>query len=194
MVCTCGLAPHTRSHGKQHKRDAIYEQSSEADHRSDQRSNDQQTRNNDTIITRLLGEHGGDLSDPVPDVADERGAARTVDVQLNERADVGDDFGSTQRQPGEEPGAAELFARTPKLYLQALEYGGPYRFAGDLLLDLRDARPFAWKVHHWARPDEGGFGAYFPGFSTEEVQDYCEANAASPLCEGWASPGVHTQR
>jgi len=86
------------------------------------------------------------------------------------------------------PGAARLFAATPKLYLQVLQYAGAYRFADDLLLDLGDARPFASKLRGFEAPGEGGLGRWFPGFSAEEIADYCEANAGSPICPARAVP------
>ncbi len=86
------------------------------------------------------------------------------------------------------PGAATLFARTPKLYMQVLEYVGPYRFADDLFLELRDLRPYAQKFRPW-----DGYGTiklgFFPGFTAEEIEDYCQAKPADPLCEGRAPKG-----
>jgi hypothetical protein len=81
------------------------------------------------------------------------------------------------------PGAARLFARTPKLYLQSLEYAGPYRFGDDLLLDLADLRPFAAKLRPFAPPGDLDHGFDLPGFTEEEIADYCEAIPAAPACQ-----------
>lgn len=80
------------------------------------------------------------------------------------------------------PGAAAFFGRTPKLYLQVLEFVGAYRFTDDLLLDLRDLRPFAWKLPLSDYLDPPSLGA-FSGFTADEIEDYCQAQAGSPLCE-----------
>jgi hypothetical protein len=86
------------------------------------------------------------------------------------------------------PGAARFFARTPKLYLQALEFVGPYRFGDDLLLDLRDLSPFAVKLRTWDDPRNVNVELDFPGFSADEIRDYCEANASRPACRVRAQP------
>lgn len=82
------------------------------------------------------------------------------------------------------PGAAHLFARTPKLYLQSLEFVGPLRFDADLLLDLGDLGPYASKLRSWQELDDGLRDPDFPGFTAEEIADYCEANPSRPPC--WA--------
>ncbi len=82
-------------------------------------------------------------------------------------------------------GARAFFARTPKLYLQVLEYAGPYRFAEDLFLDPGDLRPFPSKFP----PSEIGPASLdvFPGFTEEEIEDYCQANGGSPPCQARAA-------
>jgi hypothetical protein len=98
---------------------------------------------------------------------------------------------SAKVYPGEAeavfPGAAAFFARTPKLYLQVLEFVGPYRFTDDLFLDLRDLRPYAWKFP----PPEFGVASLdpFPGLSEDEIQDYCEANPGVLPCQGRPGKG-----
>jgi hypothetical protein len=86
------------------------------------------------------------------------------------------------------PGAARFFARTPKLYLQALGYVGPYRFGADLLLDLGDLGPYASKLRSWEDLDGVVLGRDldFPGYTDEEIQDYCEALPSRPPCQARA--------
>jgi hypothetical protein len=88
------------------------------------------------------------------------------------------------------PGAARFFATTPKLYLQALEYVGPYHFGADLLLDLGDLGPYASKLRSWQDLDDVVVDRDFPGFTGEEVQDYCEANPSRPPCQARAHPAT----
>jgi hypothetical protein len=92
------------------------------------------------------------------------------------------------------PGAARFFASTPKLYLQALGYVGPYRFGADLLLDLGDLGPYASKLRSWQDLDAVVVDRDFPGFTGDEAQDYCEANPARPPCQARAHPAASSPK
>ncbi len=103
---------------------------------------------------------------------------------------------SAKITPGEaeavHAGARAFFAGTPRLYLQVLEFVGPYRFSDDLLLDPGDLRPFASKFP----PSELGPASLelFPGFTEEEIEDYCQANPRSPPCQARAGSRAGGER
>jgi hypothetical protein len=82
------------------------------------------------------------------------------------------------------PGAAAFFADTPRLYLQALEFAGPLKFQDDLLLDPADLRPMPFRFPSWSPPGERELP--FPGYTEEEIDDYCQARPESPPCQDWA--------
>ncbi len=80
------------------------------------------------------------------------------------------------------PEAERFFRQVPKLYLQVLEFRGDYGFRDDLLLDLNFLAPYAYKL---PAMDFGSQGYFFDKFSSEEIQDYCEAKPESPMSQLW---------
>ena len=80
------------------------------------------------------------------------------------------------------PEAERFFRKTPKLYLQVLEFRGDYGFRDDLLLDLSFLAPYAYKL---PAMDFGSHGYFFDKFSSEEIKDYCEAKPDSPMSKLW---------
>ncbi len=75
------------------------------------------------------------------------------------------------------PGAHDFFG-DQKIYLQVLRYSGPYYFENDLLLDMTDIAPFAYK-HVLYTPDYGnplgGNYSLVGNLSKDELADIAEA-------------------